>query len=156
MNRLARGLLAFAVAVPVLAAATGWLYLVRPRVSVPGPVVHDALALDELSRHGGVPLLLYTAVWLAAALCLGLIARWARADRVTAGLLLALGVGGWLYALNGVSILVVRQIPAHQAFHDAAAEQALAIPAVLAGVVGAVVGRSTTAGAARSRVIFAW
>ena len=60
----------------------------------------------------------------------------------------------WHYALNGVSILVVRQIPAHEAFHAAAAEQAVAMPAVLAGIAGAVLARpggiSTGSGRARS------
>jgi lysyl-tRNA synthetase, class II len=156
MRHALRVIGALLVSLLVLCAAPGWLYLVRPHVTAPGPIVHDALALDELSHHGSVPLLLYLAVWGAAALVLGLAARWAGADRLTAGLLLATGVGGWLYALNGVSILVVRQIPAHQAFHDAASEQALVIPAILAGVVGAVVGRSTSAGTTRSRVAFAW
>ena len=156
MIRIARSLAAFVVALAMLIAATGLLYVLRPRISAPGPVVHDALALDELSHHGSVPLLLYVAVWGAAALFLGLLARWAHAERITAGLLLGIGAGGWLYALNGVSILVVRQIPAHQAFHDAAAEQALAIPAVLAGVVGALVGRPKEIVAPRSSVAFAW
>lgn len=155
MIAFARTVFALVLSFLVLVAATGWLYIVRPHITAPGPVVHDALALDELSRHGSVPLLLYAAVWGAAALALGLVARWAHAERVTAGLLLAAGVGGWLYALNGVSILVVRQIPAHQAFHDAAAEPALVIPAVLCGVAGAVVGRSTTGGT-RTRTAFAW
>ena len=156
MKAFARGLAAFVLSVATLVAATGWLYLARPHVNEAGPVVHDALALDELSHHGSVPLALYLAVWGAAALLLGLVARWARAERVTAGLLLGAGVGAWLYALNGVSILVVRQIPAHQAFRDAAAEQALVVPAVLAGVVGALVGRSQQRGVPRSRVTFAW
>ena len=47
----------------------------------------------------------------------------------------------WHYAVNGVSILVVRQIPAHEAFHAAAAEQAVALPAVLAGIAGALLAR---------------
>lgn len=156
MIRVVRIVVGIGASLLVLVAATGWLYLVRPQVSAPGPVVHDALALDELSHHGSVPLLVYAAVWGTAALVLGLIARWLRVERLTAGLLLAVGVGGWLYALNGVSILVVRQIPAHAAFHAAAAEQALVIPAVLAGVVGALVGRATALNAPRSRVAFAW
>jgi lysyl-tRNA synthetase, class II len=156
MIRVARAAAGVVASVLVLVAASGWLYLVRPHVAAPGPIVHDALALDELSHHGSVSLLLYVAVWGAAALFLGLIARWLRVERLTAGLLLAAGVGGWLYALNGVSILVVRQIPAHAAFHDAASEQALVIPAVLAGVVGALVGRATAPHAPRSRTAFAW
>src|SRR6185437_8332189 len=140
----------------IVVAAPGWLYLIRPHVRAPGPIVHDALALDELSHHGSVPLVVYLAVWGVAALLLGLVARWLRVERVTAGVLLGVAVGAWLYALNGVSILVVRQIPAHQAFHDAAAEQALVLPAIAAGVVGALVGRKTNGGAPRSRIAFAW
>ena len=88
-----------------------------PIVALPGPVTRDALALDELSRHASVPLLLFLAVWTVAAVLLALLARWAGLERLTAGLLLATGVVGWHYALNGVSILTVRQIPAHAAFH---------------------------------------
>ena len=156
MIRVARAVVAFIASVLVLVAATGWLYLVRPHVPASHPLVHDALALDELSHHGSTSLWAYVATWGVAALCLGLLTRACHVERLTAGLLLAVGVGGWLYALNGVSILVVRQIPAHQAFHDAAAEQALVIPAVLAGIVGALVGRSKAPGAPRSRVAFAW
>lgn len=137
-------------------AATGWLYVIRPMVGAPGPVVHDALALDELSGHGSVPLALYLLVWGLAATLMGLAARWARAERLTAGLILGLAVGGWLYAVNGVSILVVRQIPAHQAFHAAASEQAVVIPAVLAGFAGALLGRGRTTQTPRSRVVLAW
>jgi len=156
MKRIVRVLTGVALSLLVVIAAPGWLYLIRPHVSAPGPIVHDALALDELSHHGSVPLLLFLAVWGVAALLLGLIARWLHVERVTAGVLLGVAVGGWLYAVNGVSILVVRQIPAHQAFHDAAAEQALVLPAIAAGVVGALVGRRTSGGAPRSRIAFAW
>src|SRR5258705_13124397 len=125
MRRAARASAALVLSLVTLVAATGWLYTVRPVVSLPGPVTHDALALDEPSHHGSVPLVLFLAVWVVAAVLLGLLARWARLDRLTAGLLLAAGVAAWHYAVNGVSILVVRQIPAHEAFHAAAAEQAL-------------------------------
>ena len=99
---------------------------------------------------------MYLLVWGTAAALLALLARWARAERLTAGILLGAAVGGWLYAVNGVSILVVRQIPAHDAFHAAAAEQAVVIPAVLAGIAGALFGRSRTSGAPRSRVVLSW
>ena len=156
MRRIARTLAGVVLSLLILTAAPGWLYLMRPHVRAPGPIVHDALALDELSHHGSVPLLVYLAVWGVAAVLLGLVARWLHTERVTAGVLLGIAVGGWLYALNGVSILVVRQIPAHQAFHDAAAEQALVLPAIAAGVAGALVGRKTSGGAPRSRIAFAW
>jgi lysyl-tRNA synthetase class 2 len=144
MLRAARASSALVLALATLIAATGWLYTTRPAVTLPGPVTHDALALDELSHHGSVPLLLFLAVWVVAAVLLGVLARWARLDRLTAGLLLATGVVAWHYALNGVSILVVRQIPAHEAFHAAAAEQAVALPAVLAGIAGAALARPGT------------
>lgn len=156
MRSAARCAAATVVAFGVLVAATGWLYLARPVVDAPGPKIHDALPLDELSQHGSAPLVLYLLVWGAAALCLGLLARWARAQRLKAGVLLGTGVGGWLYVLNGVSILVVRQIPAHDAFHAAAAEQAVVIPAVLAGIAGALLGRERTTSAPRSRVVLTW
>jgi lysyl-tRNA synthetase class 2 len=156
MVRIARATAAFAGALAGVVAATGWLYVARPMVALPGPRLHDALALDELSHHGAVPLLLYLVVWgVAAALC-GSLARWAGAERLTAGLLLGPAVGAWLYALNGVSILVVRQIPAHQAFHAAAAEQAVTVPAALAGIAGALLGRARTGPQPRARVVFAW
>lgn len=156
MRSAVRSAAASVLAVGVLLAATGWLYLARPAVSVPGPVVHDALALDELSQHGSVSIWLYLLVWGAAAFLLGLLARWARAERLTAGMLLGPAVAAWLYAANGVSILVVRQIPAHQAFHAAAAEQAVVLPAVLAGVAGALLGRARTVDRPRARVVLSW
>ena len=156
MARVARWAAASVLALGVVAAATGWLYILRPLVSLPGPVVHDALPLDELSRHGSVPVPLYLAVWGAAAVLLGLLARWTGAERLTAGLLLGPAVGAWLYALNGVSILLVRQIPAHQAFHAAGAEQAIFIPAALAGAAGALLARQRRSAQPRARLVLAW
>ena len=49
-------------------------------------------------------------------LLLGCLARALRAERLTGAVLLALGTWGWTYASVGVSLLVVRQIPAHHAF----------------------------------------
>jgi lysyl-tRNA synthetase class 2 len=156
MARVARSVAALVLSLGVLVAATGWLYLARPAVHVPGPAVHDALALDELSHHGSISILTFVGVWGVAAVLLGLVASWARTERLTAGLLLALGTGAWLYVLNGVSILVVRQIPAHQAFHAAAAEQAVVIPAALAGLGGAVFGRKNSGSEPRARIVLAW
>jgi lysyl-tRNA synthetase class 2 len=144
------------LSVAVLVAAAGWLYAARAVFPSAGPTVHDALALDELSKRASVPLILYVAVWGAAAVLLALLARWADADGLTAGLLLGPAVGGWLYALNGTSILVVRQISAHQAFRDASTEQAVIVPAVLAGLAGAAIGRARTSPQARARVALAW
>ncbi|MDE3191832.1 MAG: DUF2156 domain-containing protein [Acidobacteriota bacterium] len=156
MRSAARTAAAAVLSLGVVLAATGWLYVVRPIAHVPGPVVHDALPLDELSQHGSVSVVVYVLVWGVAAALVGLLARWARAERLTAGMLLAAAVAGWLYAVNGVSILVVRQIPAHNAFQAAAAEQAVVIPAVLCGIAGALLGRTRTSWAPRSRVVLAW
>ena len=156
MVRVARSVVALACSLGVLVAATGWLYLARPAVHVSGPVVHDALALDELSHHGAVSIGVFLGIWAVAAAFLGLLARWARAERLTAGLLLALATGAWLYVLNGVSILVVRQISAHDAFHAAGAEQAVVIPAALAGLAGALLGRTKARSEPRARIVLAW
>jgi len=156
MARVVRPVAASVLALGVLAAASGWLYVVRPIVTLPGPVMHDALPLDELSHHGSVPLPLYLAVWGVSAVLLGLLARWGGAERLTGGLLLGLAVGGWLYVVNGVSILVVRQIPAHQAFHAAGAEQAVLIPAVLAGIAGALLAGRRLSAQPRARFALAW
>jgi lysyl-tRNA synthetase class 2 len=153
MARAARSAGALLLSLAVLVAATGWLYVLRPHDSLPGPRLRDALPLDELSHRGSVALLLYLAVWGAAGVLLALLARWAGAERLTAGLLLGPGVGAWLYVVNGISILVVRQIPAHQAFQAAASEQAIAIPAILAGVAGAMLGRSRRPTRPRSHVV---
>jgi len=153
--RIARSLAAALVSLAVLLAATGWFYVARPLVSLPGPIVNDALPLDELSGHGSVSVVMYLAVWCVAAVLLASLVRWAGADRLTAGLLLAPAVCGWLYAVNGVCILVVRQIPAHDAFHAAAAEQAVVIPGALAGIAGALLGRPGGSPNPRSRFVLA-
>ena len=155
MIRVLRATTATVLALGVVVSATGWLYLARPLGVPGGPQVHDALALDELPHRAGVPLAIYVAVWAGAAVLLGLLARWAGADGLAAGLLLGLAVGGWLYALNGVSILTVRQISAHDAFHAAATEQAVILPAVLAGLAGALIGRTRATWRERSRVSLA-
>jgi lysyl-tRNA synthetase class 2 len=72
---------------------------------------------------------------------LGLVAYAARAERLTAGVILAAGVGGWCYLATGASLFIVRQVPAHQAFHAAATERAVYVPAALAGIAGAVFAR---------------
>jgi lysyl-tRNA synthetase class 2 len=110
-------------------AASGWLYLVHP--PLPGPRLGEALPLDELAKHSSVPFLWYLAVWLAAALTLGLYARKARLERLTAALLLGLGTGLLGYAETGVSIAVVRQIPLRDALDAASRLQAIYVPAAL-------------------------
>jgi len=156
MVRVARSALAVLAGLAVLLAATGWLYLLRPLVSLPGPVVHDALPLDELSGHASVPLLLYLAVWAPAAALLGAIARWARLERLSAALLLAIGVGGWTYFVDGVSILIVRQISADTAFTAAAREQVVFLALALAGAGGALLARPRSSDRPRSPLVLSW
>jgi lysyl-tRNA synthetase class 2 len=156
MARLARSVTASAAALAVVVTATGWLYLVRPLVALPGPVVHDALPLDELSGHAKMPLLLYLAVWIPAAVLLGLIARWARAERLTAALLLTIFVGGWTYFVNGLSILTVRQISGDTAFTAAATEQVVFLPLALAGAGGALLARPRVSARPRAPLVLSW
>ena len=136
----------------IVVGATGWLYLVRG-MRLPGPLVGEALPLDELARRAAVPLLLYAAVWGAASLLLGLIARVAGAERLTAGVLLALGVGLWTYLVTGVSLLIVRQVPAHDAFHAAWRLRAVFVAAALAGLGGALTGRARSNGRPRAPLV---
>jgi hypothetical protein len=97
MLRAARLVTASVVSFAVVIAASGWLYVIQRHSALPGPAVADSLPLDELSRRSAVPLLVFLAVWTAASLLLGLTARASRAERLTAGLMLGLGVGGWAY-----------------------------------------------------------
>ncbi len=138
----------------LVVSATGLLYLLRP-VSLPGPAIGDALPLDELSKRSGLPILLFVAVWGGIAACLGVLARAAGVERVTAAALLALLVGLWCYLTAGVSILVVRQIPAHDAFYAAAHLRAVYLPGALAGLAGALAGRARTSAAPRAPLILA-
>ena len=156
MLRAARIVTASVVSFAVVVAASGWLYVIQPHSALPGPSIADALPLDELSRRSAVPLLVFLAVWTAAAMSLGLIARAFRAERLTAGLMLGLGVGGWAYLQTGASLLIVRQVPAHQAFHAAAGRTAVYLPAVLAGAAGALGGRARKSARPRSPLVLAW
>ena len=131
---------AVAAGLVVSVAASGWLYLVHAGEVRFGPRLPDALPLDELSRHAAAPVPIFLGVWICAAVVLGLIAKALRADRMTAAVLLALGVGTWSYLQTAVSILVVRQIAAQDAFRAAASVHAVYIPAVLAGMAGALLG----------------
>src|SRR5919204_3049536 len=138
--RAARLLTAALAGIVVMFAASGWLYLVHAREGVFRPRLADGLPLDELSRRAAVPIAIFLAVWVGAAAVLGLLARGVGADRVTAAFVLALGVGTWSYLQTAVSILVVRQIAAEDAFRAAAGVHAVYIPAALAGLAGAFLG----------------
>jgi lysyl-tRNA synthetase, class II len=143
----ARASVAAVAGLAVLVAATGWLYVLQPRVSLPGPRVGDALPLDELSRHSSVSILLFALVWTGAGLLLGLLGRFARLERLASALVLALCTGGWCYLVTAVCILIVRQVPADSAFDSASHLRAVYLPAALAGLGGALTGRR--AGCAR-------
>jgi lysyl-tRNA synthetase, class II len=156
MVRAARVLFVSAASFGVVVAAIGWLYVVQPHSKLPGPPVNDALPLDELSRRSAVPLLVFVVVWAAAAALLGYIAHAGHAERLTAGVLLALGVGGWMYLQTGVALLIVRQTPAHQAFEAATGQKAVYLPALLAGIGGALGGRARASGRPRSPLVLAW
>src|SRR5579862_7468419 len=123
------------LALGVAFAASGWLYLVRP--SLPGPRVAEALPLDELSKHAASPLVWYVVIWGIAAAALGLYARWARIERLRAALLLGTTVVVWTYLASGVSIAVVRQVAAHDAFDAAARMPATYLPFVLVSLAAA-------------------
>ena len=156
MLRVARASVASLSSFAVVLAASGWLYVVQPHGRLPGPAIADALPLDELSRRSAVPLVVFLAVWGTAALLLGLISRAARAERLTAGLMLGLGLGGWAYLETGLSFFIVRQVPADQAFHAAATQQAVYVPALLAGLAGALCGRARSTERPRSPLVLSW
>ena len=86
--------------------AVGWLYLVEP--PVPGPRIAEALPLDELARHDAVPLVWFAVVWGTVAALLGLYARWAGLERVTAALLVGLGVCVFVHLETGVCVAIFR------------------------------------------------
>jgi lysyl-tRNA synthetase, class II len=145
---------ALAAGLAVTIAATGWLYLLRP-YGPARPRIGDALPLDELARRGATSALLFVAVWAGAGLLLGLIARAAGAERLTAAVLLALAVGLWGYLTTGVALLTVRQIEAHDAFAAAASLRAVYVPAVLAGLGGALAGRPRKTASPRAPFLLA-
>lgn len=151
MSELALAALA---AIVVVLGAVGLLYLLRPLASPwPGPVVHDALPLDQLAGQDGVRLFAYVLVWAGAGLALGTLAFAARVERLTAGILAALLTGGLLYAATGISIYVVEQIHARSAFHQAGRTPAVYLAAAFAGLGAAALGRRNEAGGSRTPLI---
>jgi lysyl-tRNA synthetase class 2 len=103
-----------------------------------------------------MPLLVFVAVWGTAAALLGILARLARAERLTAALALTLGVGLFQYVETGASLTVVRQIPGDVAFRTAGELHAVYLPAALAGLAGAILGRRERGRRARGPMMFAW
>jgi hypothetical protein len=156
MARALRNVGVTALSLLVLVATTGWLYALRPRLGDLGPSMPDALPLDELANKAGLPLLAFLTVWGCAALLLGLLARTARLERLTAALVLALGVGTFEFLAAGVSIAIVRQVPLHSAFHSAAQARAVYAPALLAGLGGAICGRARASARSRMPLVLAW
>jgi lysyl-tRNA synthetase, class II len=140
----------------VLLAATGWLYLIQPQIGGLGPQLPEALPLDELANKAALPLLVFVAIWGCAGLLLGTLARAARLERLTAALVLALGVGTFEFLAVGVSLAIVRQVPLHEAFHVAARARAVYAPALLAGLGGAFCGRTRSSARSPMPLVLAW
>src|ERR1039458_543247 len=138
----------------VTSMAIGWLYLLRAGMAHwPGPMVANALPLDELPGTDGVPLIGYLAVFAVAGALLGLAARAVRMDRLTAALSLAVGTGLWLLAVDAFCLFVVRQVPLSQALRAAVRLQPVYIAAALAGAGGAVLGRGGRPGGLTPRLL---
>src|SRR5947209_8576020 len=74
---------------------------------------------------------------------------------VLLGLALCVAATGLLYVLHGVSLLVVRQIPAHDAFRIAAHLRSVYLPGALAGLAAAATGRRTRAVENRAPLLLA-
>jgi lysyl-tRNA synthetase, class II len=154
-GRLAAPVALVPVSLVVSVAAAGWLYLIGPTRAIPGPRIGDALPLDELSHHAGVPAALFLVIWATAGAALGLASRLVRIDRLTAGLLLGLIVGAVVYVDAAVSIATVRQIPAQHAFDHAAGLPSVYLAAALAGLGGALLGRTRSGGRRAATVLAA-
>jgi hypothetical protein len=156
MLRAPRIVTASVVSFAVVVGASGWLYVIQPHSALPGPAIGDALPLDELSRRSAVPLLVFLAVWAAAALLLGLIARASRAERLTAGLMLGLGVGGWAYLQTGLSLLIGAPGSRPSGLPRRGRKDRDLPAAVLAGAAGALGGRARRCARPRSPLVLAW
>ena len=133
---MVRRVAALPVLLVVAVATSGWFYLYNP--AIPGPRVRLALPLDELSHHASASLVWFSMVWCAAAIALGLYARWAGIERLAAALLFAVGIGTLAYLETGVSVAVVRQVSAREAFDVAARLPAIYLPAMVVGLGAAV------------------
>jgi lysyl-tRNA synthetase class 2 len=138
----------------VVVSAQGWLYELRGATLI-GPQVQDALPLDELPRHDSVSLLLFLGVWACAGIFVGLLARKARVERLTAALLAALATGLWLFLTTWVSLVVVRQVADRQAFHAAIHVPALYLAAGLIGLGCALLGRADAQPSRRAPLVLA-
>ncbi len=156
-RRLALRVLAFPLGFSILVAATGCLYLVRGQVAwFSGPSIRRALPLDELAGHSSVPFVVFVLVWGIAAAALGVVARTLEAERLWAALLLASGVGSWLYLSTAASVFVVRQIPLHQALRVAVHAEPIYVAAALAGLAGGLFGRPRGRGRRLAPGLLVW
>jgi lysylphosphatidylglycerol synthetase-like protein (DUF2156 family) len=139
----------------VVLAAQGWLYVLRPAPLSLGPRVHDALPLDELPRRDSVSLALFLGVWAFAGVLVGLLARRARIERLTAALLAAIATGLWLLVTTWVSLVVVRQVADRQAFHAVLHVPALYLAAGLVGLGAALLARTEARRSRRAPIVLA-
>ena len=155
VRRTGELVIAAVLAALVVVSTTGWLYLLEPHTRIGRPLLGDALPLDELPHHSAVPLVVYVTVWAGAGLLLGLLADVARIERFTAALVFALWAFVWLFVATGLSILVVRQIPAGEALHAALRVPALYVAAALAGLGGALLGKKREGVSRRAPAILA-
>jgi lysyl-tRNA synthetase, class II len=134
-----RGVMLATAIILITTLTTGLLYWVRAVVARwPGPVVRDVLPLDELANHDNVQLVASITAFALAAAALGLVTRALQLSRLAAGLSLAIGVGGWLYLVDAVSLFIVRQEPFSATLSIAAGLQPIYLAAVIAGAGGAL------------------
>jgi lysyl-tRNA synthetase class 2 len=149
-----RALAVIVAIILVTSMATGWLYWLRAGTAHwPGPLVRQALPLDELPGHDSVPLIVYLAAFGTAAALLGLLGRALRLDRLTAGLSLAVGTGAWLLLVDAFCLFVVRQVPVAQAVRAAVRLQPVYIAAACAGAAGALLGLPVRPGGIMPRLL---
>ena len=132
-------------------AAVGLLYQVAAW-RTPGTQVLDALPLDELPHRSGSGAIAFVAVWAGAAVILGLVARSLGAGRLVGAAWLGASVATWSVIATTVSLAIVRQTSLAPALHAALGLPAVAVPAVLCGVGGALLGRPRREACHRSSV----
>ena len=152
--RVARGVAIAVLGLLLVLSGIGLVFLARrPTHSWPGPRVVDALPLGELPHFDRVPLLSFVLVWLLIAGALAVLARAWRLERLTAAATLSLFVGLVLYFANALSLFFVRQLSAVSALAAAQDIRAIYIPALLAGVAGAIAGMRRRESAVAPRLL---
>src|SRR5438876_10798025 len=123
----------------VVVATAGWLYVIRAN-GLPGPRGRQARPLAGLAKHAAAPLVWFVAVWSVAALVLVALSRWARVDRLSAALLLALATNVLLYLATGGSLAITRQISLRDGLHTAGKLGVAYLPAASVGPIVAASG----------------